>query len=212
MPLVPKLDNAPAIESLLSMNKPGGSTPTALSIHLVADSVKDLPLMGNGRKIIVLATDGQPNVCGSGGSMTDDTPATPAAASYAFGLGIKVYVLGVGPQTSDANLQAVANAGQGVTCGAMYYKGSSPTDLVSAFNAIIGGARSCTLKLSGALQQTDAPSGDIELNGTKLGYDDPNGWSLTDSTTIQLAGTACTTYLDTSAALTATFPCGTQIL
>jgi len=136
----PALNNAPAIDALFVNNQPSGYTPTALAVSSTATYVAGLPSMG-GSKFIVLATDGLPNTCTSS---ADDTTNTVAAIKAAYDSGIVVYVLGVGPEigANNANLQAMADAGQGKV-GAVFYKGTSPSDLVSAFNTIIANARGC---------------------------------------------------------------------
>jgi hypothetical protein len=85
--------------------------------------------------------------------------------------------------------------------------------MTQAFEQIIGVVRSCTLTLSANVQGGYECSGDVRLNGTPLVCNDANGYRLSDSTTLELLGTACQTFLDSpQATLDATFPCGTVIL
>ena len=89
------------------------------------------------------------------------------------------------------------------------YTANDPAELQAAFEDILGRARSCSLTLEGTLDLEDAPQGEVVLNGTELGYDDPNGWRVVDPHTIELVGDACREYLDSEElVLTATFPCG----
>jgi hypothetical protein len=127
-----------------------------------------------------------------------------------------MYILGVSNQINPAHLQDMANAGAGLPIGgtmhAPYYTALSPADLVNAFNTIIKGVRSCTFNLNGQVDLTQAGTGMVTLNGATLGYMDANGWSLSDASTMVLAGTACDTFKQQDqVTLTATFPCGTVV-
>jgi hypothetical protein len=108
----------------------------------------------------------------------------------------------------------MANAGAGLPVGgatkAAYYPASSTQGLIDAFNTIIKGVRNCQLKLNGAVDASGASTGTVSLNGTSLGFGDPNGWKLLDPSTIELEGTACMTFQSAdNIDLSASFGCNT---
>ncbi len=110
----------------------------------------------------------------------------------------------------------MANAGAGLPIGgptdAPYYVANDPGELAAAFGGIIHGVRSCTFLLDGVVAEADWGRGDVRLDGTALPYNDPNGWTLTDGSTLVLQGSACTTFLEAAApVLSAVWPCGTVI-
>jgi hypothetical protein len=216
------LNNRTAILNLLNANPPIADTPTGESINGVVQRLKANPPPTGpmaGPTVIVLATDGEPDTC------ADPNPDTTAgrqaaralsvsAARASYMAGFKLMVLSVGTDTAMTHLQDVANAGAGVASGganAPFYVANTPAALVTAFDTIIGGTRTCTFTLSGMVKDGGA-SGDVRLGGTQLKLNDPNGWKLTSPTSIELVGTACTMYKNSAnASLTATFGCGTVI-
>jgi hypothetical protein len=204
------LNNEKAISDLLAANGPGGNTPTAPSIAaVVQDFTTNKPPVGS-PPVIVLATDGLPNRCGS---QTDNDPiaqqATIDAAAAAYSKGIPLFLLSVG--TIDPVFeQKVANAGAGAPPGtnAKAFKATNSDELAAAFQEIIRGVVSCDLNLNGMVKAEAASTGVIVLNGTTLTY--LTDWTLDASgTVIHLLGTACTA-LKSSAnpKIDATFACG----
>jgi len=109
-PQVPlAVDGGAKIQALLPTLKLALYTPTALAINaanLYLQSLKD----GND-KVILLATDGEPNCKNGQANADDDTPAAVAAAAAAASNGFPVYVIGIGPSQALANLQQIAVAG-----------------------------------------------------------------------------------------------------
>jgi hypothetical protein len=206
------LNNATAIDTLIANHPPnGGNTPTAAAIsQITADFALNPPPMGS-PPIILLATDGEPNSCD--GSTATEPGDSLAAVGAAYVLGIKTYIVGLA-NLNTGYLQEVANVGVGMpqnTGTAPYYTANSPQQLVDGFNAIINGALSCDLTISGQIDPSQASSGTITLNGVMLTYGtdwtlDPNGMI------IHLLGSACTT-LENSAnpQIDASFPCGSVI-
>jgi hypothetical protein len=207
-----KLNNASAIDALITANPPNGSTPTAVWVTAVAQDFTANPPPTGSPPIILLATDGEPNGCGT---TTNDNGASVAAAQAAYTGGVRLFIIGlagIAPQF----LQDMANAGAGKPTGqapncagcAPFYTASDPTSLANGFNQIIGGVISCDLTISGTVDPTTASQGTVTLNGVVLQYGtdwtvDPNGM------VIHLMGAACNT-LKTSAnpTLDASFPCG----
>ncbi len=185
------LGNYAAIESTYSASKPEDETPTGESILAVMDSLLNDPEMGD--KVIVLATDGEPDTCEVPNPQTGQDVAV-AAAVTAFDAGIKTFVISVGSQVSDKHLQDMANAGVGVQKGdpdAPFYKANNKDALVAAFEEIINGVRDCTLILDGQVQEGFEDQCIVTVNGDDVPYLDPNGWQLNEPSEIELVGTAC---------------------
>jgi hypothetical protein len=224
-PVAAAMANATNIGDLLTNNVPLDDTPTGESINAVVSQLQSQstgPDASAGPTVIVLATDGDPDTCAlpdSNGTQAAKDVAV-GAAQGAFNAGYPIYVLavnGMGDAPSAAHMQAMANAGAGKAINgsqgnATYYPASSAAALVTAFNTIIRGVRSCQLKLNGMVDAAAAAGGDVRLNGQTLPFNDPNGWTLLDSSTIELEGTACTTLKDTdNVTLSASFACGSVI-
>ena len=211
------LDNAGAIDTLLGDFGPDGDTPTGESLTVAADalvaSATDVDVKTP--LVIVLATDGEPDTCAVPNPQTGQ-PESIAAAQHAWDENVRVYILGVGSDVGAAHLQDMANAGAGLPVGgsenAPYYVATDPAAMTAAFHTIIYGVRSCTFTLNAEVNPDDADTGVVVLDGTTLTYQGADGWQLDDATTLELLGSACTTFLDDpTATLTATFPCGTVV-
>ena len=191
-------------------------TPTHLAMQQVLDQVLAAPPPDP--VIFILATDGQPNECSRDSTATAE-PQVIVQAQRAFTAGIRTYVISLAG--TDAALQAhldqVANAGVGAaptaTPPATSYAPSDTAGLRDSLRTIIGGALSCTVELNGRVVPDMACMGRVELDGTGLTCDGPNGWRLLDETHIEILGTACDTLLGTpGSTLTASFPCEAAIL
>jgi hypothetical protein len=205
------LNNRDAIATLLGANGPASETPTGESVQaVVAEFGRNPPPIGS-PKVIVLATDGEPDLCSNGNA--NGRPASVAAAQAAFSAGITLYVLSVGSDTGAAHLQEVANGGVGLPPTgaekAPFFVANNPTELASKLQDIIGNIRSCDLTLDAELDAATASQGTITLGDRTLveGTD----WELVGGTTITLKGSACQQLLTTSDQVTATFPCGTIV-
>lgn len=189
--VAPALDNAVEIESVMSMAAPVGETPTGESIDVVWQQLDALDVPG--RKYIVLATDGEPDTCAEPNPQNGQ-PESVAATQAAFAAGIETFVISVGADVSNAHLQEMANAGQGVQPGdpdAPFYLALDQAALVEAFEDILAGVRSCQLDLMSALTDEDAASCSVEVNGTVVPLGDPNGWQLNNPNEVELLGSAC---------------------
>jgi hypothetical protein len=182
--------SAATIQAIIAGVTPNGSTPTRTAVNAAVTYVQNLA--DTNGKYILLATDGEPNCLnGSGGSAgASDVAGTVAAITAAAAAGIKVYVIGVGPETG--NLDNFAQAG-GTD---HYYPALSPQDLNAALATIVGTVASCTFNLGKAPK--DPTNVAVQFNGDKglRAPQDPthtNGWDYTSSTntTIQLYGSWC---------------------
>lgn len=200
-------------------------TPTAESLD---DAVADLLTFDEpGPKLIILATDGEPDTCECPDFDGNHVPAecrgmnaaakqeeakqgVVATAAAAKEQDITVHVINVS-DPRDASLQEhleeVAAAG-----GGNVYPGFSPGELKEAFDRIIGGARSCVFDLDGEIASGAASQGDIRLNGEKLPFDDPNGWRANSPSQIELLGEACEALKFGKPELTIKFPCGSFVV
>jgi hypothetical protein len=219
--VAPKLSNLTDIKSLLDDNAPDGDTPTGESISVAigilqnAGSDPDAP---PSPKIIVLATDGEPDTCAVPNPQQGQTQAVTAAKA-AFAAGFPLFILAVGDEVGAPHQQDMANAGAGKPLDhsqgdAPFYTADNPAELQAKFNEIIGGVRppDCTFAISSPVDPARASEGTVKLNGQTLGYDDPNGWSLVDASTLKLNGTACDAFLaDPEVSLFAQFPCGVVV-
>jgi len=203
------LNNHAAIDAVYAPQSPEGETPTGESITAVAADL--LAFQEPGPKIIVLATDGEPDTCAVPNPQNGQ-PESIAAAQAAFQKDVRTFVISVGAEVSLDHLQDVANAGAGLPIGgaddAPYYQALNQQALLDAFDKIINGVRSCVLKLNGIVDETSANEGNVYLDGQSLPYNDPNGWRLNGPDEIELLGTACDTIKQGDHSISVQFPCG----
>jgi hypothetical protein len=213
----PALQNHAAIDALYAPKDPQSDTPTGASIVATTAILNQVTLPGP--KIIVLATDGVPDSC-SIPNPANETEANATrleatdAAQAAFAAGITTYVISVGDQVGASHLQDMANAGSGVPIGgatnATYYEALSPAQLITAFDDIINGVRSCVLSLDGSVGAGGEASGSVSIDNQVLqaGVD----WRLNDPSTIEILGTACDGLLAGGEhSVSATFECGVLV-
>ena len=186
--------SAAGVQAKIATVNPGGNTPTRAAVTAATTYLQSLT--DTNGKYILLATDGEPNCLttgggrGGGGNGASDVPGTVAAITAAATAGIKVYVIGVGPETG--NLDNFASAG-GTD---HYYPALSPQDLNAALATIVGTVASCTFSLGKA--PPDPTNVAVQFNGDsslRAPHDTThaNGWDYASSsdTTIQLYGSWC---------------------
>jgi hypothetical protein len=195
-----------------------GDTPTGESLLAAAETLAafDEP----GPKLIVLATDGEPDNCecpnfGSNNHVpercTEDGVAerikneVVVTAGEIHAQDITVHVINVSTP-SNASLQAhlaeVATAG-----GGDVYPGFSPGALSTAFDEIIDGARSCIIDLEGEIAEGKEDTGTVTLDGEPLELDDENGWQVNTPSQIELLGSACEAIKRGGHDIDIQFPC-----
>jgi hypothetical protein len=198
------------------------NTPTAESIMSVIGFNDAGVLNGKGfaaahtpgPKILVLATDGDPDMCSDPDSNGDQAPRqfTVWATQRTYDAGIPTYVISVGEDIDLAHQKQVANAGQGQnpnTGDAAVYRPTNKTALVNALNKVILGVRSCKFTLNGSVVAGTENKGVVTLNGTPLTYNDSNGWKLNSPTELEFVGNSCKTLQTTlDAQVSVRFPCG----
>lgn len=200
-------DNYQDIVDLFEANSPNRDTPTAESIDAATANF----VGAEGPKVIVLATDGNPDRCDDANAHDAVSQAlSETAVQNAFSSNISTFVLSVGDQVAETHLQRLANAGLGLdldTGLADFYVATDSTLLASAFDSIIRGVRTCEATLDSEVDLSRADEGTVTLNGVELVAG--SEWQLKDQTTIELLGAACDTFLnEDSVVLEASFPCG----
>lgn len=209
------LNNANAIQTLLTNNPPiNGSTPTADAVNAAVADYAAAPPPAGSPPYILLTTDGLPNSCSNG----NDNGQSVNAAKAAFNAGIQLFILGLAG-INDQFLQDMANAGQGLNTGqnpgcaqcAPFFTANDPAQLTAALNAIINGIVSCDLMLNGTIDDGQAASGTVTVNGMMLMFG--TDWILVNGNIIRLVGAACDNFKNsTNPTVQATFPCGSVIL
>lgn len=193
----PQLDAADELTAFLAGQQPQGQTPTAASLVQVTATLGDD--LWDGDKLIVLATDGEPDLCDLPDPETDEEiamarDAVVQAVEAAYMVGFRTLVISVGDAIADEHLQDLANAGIGNGPGdpdAPFYVALDQAALVAAFDEIVAGIRECKFDLDEPLEAEFAGSCQLEVNGEIVPYDDPEGWELDDPTTVELLGSSC---------------------
>lgn len=207
------LNNRAAIDEVYRMAAPLGETPTGDAIQQLVDQLPPTLDGSDDPQIYILATDGNPDRCGSpDGHDATSRQQSVAAVQRAHDEGVRTYALGVGLGTVSADhLRELALAGSG-GMSSQYWEAGDIEGLRTALLDIVRGELSCTLALEGEVDPTAACSGTVTLNGEPLLCDDPNGWRLQDPTHIEILGTSCETLLNEDATVAATFPCQAVVI
>lgn len=215
--VAPAMNNYPAIDAAYPVPTDAilDNTPTGESIDAASTILQAVTELG--QKVIVLATDGDPDSCAEPNSNGTNPPREMAltAAEQAFQNGIFTFVISVAADADQAHLAELANVGQGYPRNdAMnrMYLANDQAQLAAAFATIVEGVRSCAFALDGRVTDGGETQGTVTLNGVPLTLNDPNGWRLSGPSTIELTGTACDTVKNTeNVSLNAQFPCGIVI-
>lgn len=215
--VAPALNNYPAIDAAYPVPTAAiiDDTPTGESIDAAVQTL--LAVQEKGPKVIVLATDGEPDTCAiPDGDGDGAREVAVKAAQDAFAAGVFTFYISVGNEISEQHATEMANVGQGYPRTdpmPRFYRANNQAELASAFDTIVEGVRSCNFALDGAVKAGRESEGVVVLNGTPLVFNDPNGWSLISPTTVQVSGTACDTVLDKNStySLSAKFPCGVVV-
>jgi Mg-chelatase subunit ChlD len=195
--LAPELDSLAMITGLLDASAPDGETPTGESFALATETLVADDFEGD--KLLVLATDGEPDTCALPNPMTQEERDAARAASVeaveaAYAAGFRTFVVSVGAEVATDHVQDLANAGVGNDPGdtdATFYQALDQQGLTDAFAAIVSGLRDCKLDLSEPLEDQLAGSCDLMVNGASVPYNDPNGWQLDGEFAVELVGDTC---------------------
>lgn len=201
------LDNRNAINAVYAGSFPIDDTPTGDTIAIVSPALAAFPEPGP--KIIILATDGDPDTCVQPDPNQGHTQAI-LSVQGAFASGIETFIISVGNQLSEAHLQQMANAGVGLPLNAAvpapYYQALGAGELVVAFQQIIGQVVDCSLTLDTEVQVALACEGTVLLDGVPLECN--TEWTVPNPTTLELIGAACDLLRNGQPhTVTATFPC-----
>jgi hypothetical protein len=174
-------NTASSIQAQISGTGPANNTPTAAAITAATTYLGKVTDPNN--KVILLATDGEPNCKAGGASGDSDVPGTKAAIAAALAAGFKVYVIGIGP--SVGNLDSFAQAG-GTDKS---FPATSPQDLTNALLAISHAVAECTFTVTAPANGTTSVS--VYLNKDPAPSTD---WTYNASThTIAITGATCDT-------------------
>jgi hypothetical protein len=204
-----------AYRPLVIRNNSRGQTPTGESIQASLPALTGLdPVAFPGRKVLVLATDGEPDLCADGNDEDGGRMRSVAEIQAAFDLGVTTYVISVGDDVGEEHLHELANIGQGFPADDpmdRFYRANDAASLAQAFEDIVNGVRDCVFTLDGMVKGTGA-DGSVVVDGTALTFGDPNGWRLNDPSTVELTGTACDLVKMGDHQIDISFPCGVIIV
>lgn len=189
-------------------------TPTGESITAAAKILQ--AVTDPGPKVIVLATDGEPDTCAVPDPQTPEAKEMAIkAAQDAFAMGVFTFYISVGNEVSEDHAREMANVGQGYPRADMtkrFYRANDQKELGDAFATIVNGVRSCSFALNGTVKDGSEVEGMVSLDGVTLKLGDPDGWRLSSPSTIEFRGKACDTVKDQNDhKVSARFPCGTIV-
>jgi hypothetical protein len=214
--VAPKLGNLAAIDAAYPQPTSAiiKDTPTGESISAAATILQ--AVTDPGPKVIVLATDGEPDTCAVPDPQTPEAKEVAVkAAQDAFAAGVFTFYISVGDEVSDMHATEMANVGQGyprTDATKRFYRANDQKALADAFATIVDGIRTCSFQLNGTVTNGGEADGTVTLDGMTLTLNDPNGWRLSSPTTIELLGSACDTIKNgdknTAHHIEANFKCG----
>jgi hypothetical protein len=158
-------------------------TPTAATLVAATSYLNSLG--DTNKKVILLATDGEPNCGGNPPTLnSDDLAGAATAANHAYWAGFPVYVVGIGPNTS-ALTQLAAGGGTGD-----YIPASSPQQLLDAFTAVANEVGSCEFVAS--TSPPDPANIAVYVDKVLVNQSASDGWSFGSSpASIVLGGSYC---------------------
>ena len=209
------LNNYAQLSSVYQMTEPLGNTPTGESVAQIWPRIQALdPVLFPGPRVMVLATDGEPNSCGNTTNQQRGRQLSEDAIEAAYEAGIPTFVISVGDDVGEDHLRRIANLGQGFPVNDMnerFYPASDPSQLAEAFETIINGIRACVFDLNGTVNVGSASQGRVTLDGATLTYMDPNGWHLNGNGQVVVDGAACQSIQSGAQGIDIWFPCGAFI-
>jgi hypothetical protein len=206
------LNNFAQISAIYTATEPLGNTPTGASIAAIAPQIQALdPALFPGPRVIVLATDGEPNTCTSLTDNTEGRRLSEEAIQAAYDAGIQTFVISVGDDVGEDHLRRIANLGQGFPVNdrtERFYPANDPSELAEAFTTIINGIRACVFDLNGTVMVSSASQGRVTVDGVALTYMDPNGWHLNGNGQVVVDGEGCQKIQQGAQGIDIWFPCG----
>jgi hypothetical protein len=213
----PKVDNYNDIAAMYPPDPLGGSTPTDKAMatvvqHIPAGATPQLDTKVN-PTIAVLATDGAPNNLCEGANPFDDVrPAVLQQVAQLAAANVKTYVISLAGSDQMLTQHLTDVASKGMT-GKPPFVPMNKDQLVQTFKDIIGPETACDVVLTGKVKMGSECRGTLQINGTPLVCNDPNGWKLKDESTLEIMGSACDMYkMDHTTVLHADFPCDVFVL
>ena len=213
-PVRPALNNLAMIQARIPAVQPGMYTPTGPALDWVYDNMIEAagPDRRSAAQVVILATDGEPNSCGSrGGQVTTNYQPSIDAVKKGTMKGATTYVISLADATGPFHdhLQELANLGNPAAEGrATLYEPASPDQLAQTLQSLVGSAVGCEIELNGSVAAAEACTGTVTLDGAALGCNHPDGWTLVDANHIRLQGKACEKLMTkTDAAVEAAFSC-----
>lgn len=223
--LLPKTGNVKPLLNLMMSSTPAGGTPTAAALDGANKALLSVRSSRSARAM-VLATDGGPNCNGgldprtcacsdsavgcrfNANQCLDQDRTVARLASYAS-QGVPTYVIGIGSDTSEATLDAMAVAGGRPRSGAhRYYAATSEQELDAALVTIRDNVGACTY-LTPSVPDAEGHLA-LTIDGKLVPFDGANGWSWIDQSNgeIVLSGAACDRVTGAELNVVATVSCG----
>ncbi|MBN2804627.1 MAG: VWA domain-containing protein, partial [Deltaproteobacteria bacterium] len=209
----PSLNNYQTIYDTFNPAKMGDDTPTGESIEAAAATLKGINEPGP--KVIVLATDGDPDTCAVPDPQTQNAKDLAVSnVENAYSEGVFTFVISVGAEATKTHMQDMANAGLGVKPGeddAEWWTATNKDGLTDAFNTIINGIRSCIFDLSGEMVSGKESSCSVNIiDGSSVEaveYNTDNGWQVNSPSQIQLVGDSCKAIQNGDVSASVKCPC-----
>lgn len=206
-------DTGREIANTLARTRPSGGTPTADTLRRLVDSYAQAetdPDALTHQKYVLLVTDGAPT-CPAGDALEttpEDIDATNAAIEALREQDVRSYVVGygtTGPGNEELKRVLDGFAARGGTGDQKHRPAEDEASLVTQLKSIASSIASCDFKLDRAPSRADFVL--VQLDGERLDLDQPNGWRLVGTRTIQLVGDACERFREGSHSVTAELRC-----
>jgi hypothetical protein len=229
------LGNHAAIEAIYATlaSKPPFKADTPTGAAVAAGNAALEAVAEPGPKVIVLATDGEPDNCAHPDPQCGQDESI-AAVQAAWATGIATYVIGIGNEVGAKHLGDLANAGAGLavaepdaafvnTClnsgiaqktaeytsgtpgGAQAYQPADQAALEADLAAIIAGVRSCSFVLQAEVDPARAGECEVVLDQQPLAYEED--WRLNGPSDLEVVGDACDAIQSESQAIAIACPC-----
>ncbi|MEM9459321.1 MAG: hypothetical protein AAGF11_34395 [Myxococcota bacterium] len=129
----------------------------------------------------------------NGAELATTRQATVDAITSAFNSGFHSMIISLGGEIDAVFLQTMANAGIGAAKGgrAIYWEATSRPELSTVVAEILLRDHPCRFAIDDPVSNEIAPACNVMVNYVAVTYEDPDGWTLADSQTLQLQGAAC---------------------
>jgi hypothetical protein len=214
-------NSAGMIANALNNMRPGGATPTAVTLAAARDEIQKLDVDPDAKprpKYVLLVTDGAPNCTDgmppAGGMQTAVGSLEPAQVDASINeiktmakAGVKTYVLGYDTQNEATLKTALDRMAQAGGTGDKAHRAvESQQTLVDQLRKITDLAITCDFTLDGAVR--DASYVLVKLDGKQLNLGDDDGWTLSkDHTSVTVQGPSCDTLKQDGHRLTVSVEC-----